>query len=158
MGYYNTAFKMGEARFVQRIKESGGVGYILPDLPVEEYGNLHRLSAEAGIEPIILMTPTSTDRRLAQLGAASRGMVYVVARKGVTGSKTSMGDDVVALIARCRQHTDLPIGVGFGISCKADMDFLRGHADLAIVGTAALKIWQESGAEGLRRFFAELMA
>ncbi|MDO7634460.1 MAG: tryptophan synthase subunit alpha, partial [Porticoccaceae bacterium] len=84
--------------------------------------------------------------------------VYVVARKGVTGSKTSMGDDVVALIARCRQHTDLPMGVGFGISCKADMDFLRGHADLAIVGTAALKIWQESGAEGLRRFFAELMA
>ena len=83
MGYYNTAFKMGEARFVQRIKESGGVGYILPDLPVEESGNLHRLSAEAGIEPIILMTPTSTDRRLAQLGAASRGMVYVVARKGV---------------------------------------------------------------------------
>ncbi len=158
MGYYNTAFKMGEARFVQRIKESGGVGYILPDLPVEESGNLHRLSAEAGIEPIILMTPTSTDRRLAQLGAASRGMVYVVARKGVTGSKTNMGDDVVALIARCRQHTDLPMGVGFGISCKADMDFLRGHADLAIVGTAALKIWQESGAEGLRRFFAELMA
>ena len=158
MGYYNTAFKMGEARFVQRIKESGGVGYILPDLPVEESGNLHRLSAEAGIEPIILMTPTSTDRRLAQLGAASRGMVYVVARKGVTGSKTSMGDDVVALIARCRQHTDLPMGVGFGISCKADMDFLRGHADLAIVGTAALKIWQESGAEGLRGFFAELMA
>jgi tryptophan synthase alpha chain len=50
------------------------------------------------------------------------------------------------------------MGVGFGISCKADMDFLRGHADLAIVGTAALKIWQESGAEGLRRFFAELMA
>ena len=153
MGYYNTAFKMGEARFVQRIKESGGVGYILPDLPVEESGNLHRLSAEAGIEPIILMTPTSTDRRLAQLGAASRGMVYVVARKGVTGSKTSMGDDVVALIARCRQHTDLPMGVGFGISCKADMDFLRGHADLAIVGTAALKIWQESGAEGAAPFF-----
>ncbi len=77
MGYYNTAFKMGEDVFVKRIQEAGGVGYILPDLPVEESDNLHRLSAEAGIEPIILMTPTSSEKRLAQLGAASRGMVYV---------------------------------------------------------------------------------
>lgn len=158
MGYYNTVFKMGEDVFVQRLKEAGGVGYILPDLPVEEAGNLHALSAEADVEPVILMTPTSSDKRLAQLGAASRGMVYAVARKGVTGSKTDMGDDVVALIDRCRQHTDVPIGVGFGISSKADMDFLKGSADLAIVGTAALKIWEQSGAEGLRGFFAELMA
>lgn len=158
MGYYNTAFKMGEETFVKRIKEAGGVGYILPDLPVEEFANLHRLSEQEGIEPIVLMTPTSTDGRLAKLGAASRGMVYVVARKGVTGSKTTMGDDVLSLIARCRQHTELPIGVGFGVSCKADMDFLRGTADLAIVGTAALKTWEASGAEGLKVFFAELMA
>jgi tryptophan synthase alpha chain len=158
MGYYNTVFKMGEETFVKRVKDAGGVGYILPDLPVEESANLHRLSEEAGIEPIILMTPTSTDKRLAQLGAVSRGLVYVVARKGVTGSKTNMGDDVLALIERCRQHTNVPIGVGFGISGKQDMDFLRGSADMAIVGTAALKTWEESGADGLRKFFAELMA
>ncbi|MFB0990551.1 MAG: tryptophan synthase subunit alpha, partial [Porticoccaceae bacterium] len=75
MGYYNTAFIMGEEVFVKRLKDAGGVGYILPDLPVEESANLHRLSEEAGIEPIILMTPTSSDKRLAQLGASSRGMV-----------------------------------------------------------------------------------
>lgn len=158
MGYYNTAFKMGEEVFVQRIKASGGVGYILPDLPVEESSNLHKLSQQAGIEPIILMTPTSSDKRLATLGEASRGMVYVVARKGVTGSKTNMGDDVISLVERCRQHTNVPMGVGFGISSKADMDFLRGTADLAIVGTAALKTWESSGAKGLKVFFAELMA
>ena len=158
MGYYNTAFKMGEAKFVKRIKEAGGVGYILPDLPVEESDNLHQLSADAGIEPIILMTPTSSEKRLAQLGAASRGMVYVVARRGVTGSKTNMGDDVISLVARCRQHTSVPIGVGFGISSKADLDVLRGSADLAIIGTAALKTWEASGAAGLKTFFKDLMA
>jgi tryptophan synthase alpha chain len=158
MGYYNTVFKMGEETFVKRLKESGGSGYILPDLPVEESANLHGLSEEAGIEPIILMTPTSSDKRLAQLGAVSRGLVYVVARKGVTGSKTNMGDDVLALIERCRQHTSAQIGVGFGISGKEDMDFLRGSADMAIVGTAALKTWEQSGADGLLKFFAELMA
>ncbi len=158
MGYYNTAFKMGEDVFIERLKAAGGVGFILPDLPIEEAGNLHRLADEAGIEPVILMTPTSSDKRLAQLGTASRGMVYAVARKGVTGSKTNMGDDVVALIERCRQHTDVPIGVGFGISSKEDMDFLRGHADMAIIGTAALKVWEQSGTEGLREFFKQLMS
>jgi tryptophan synthase alpha chain len=158
MGYYNTAFRMGEAVFVQRVKDAGGVGYILPDLPVEESTNLHALSEKAGIEPIILMTPTSSDKRLAVLGKASRGMVYAVARKGVTGSKTSMDEDVLGLIARCKKHTQVPIGVGFGISKKADLEFLRGSADLAIVGTAALKIWESSGPDGLRAFFSELMS
>lgn len=158
MGYYNTVFRMGESVFVDRLKQAGGVGYILPDLPVEESENLHHLSEQAGVEPIILMTPTSSDRRLAVLGAASRGMVYAVARKGVTGSKTNLGDDVLGLIDRCRQHTDVPIGVGFGISSKSDLDFLRGSADLAIVGTAALKTWELSGAEGLRCFLKELMS
>ena len=105
MGYYNTAFRMGEELFVRRIKEAGGSGYILPDLPVEESSNLHAVSEQEGIEPIILMTPTSSDKRLAKLGEASRGMVYAVARKGVTGSKTDMSDDVIDLVNRCRQHT-----------------------------------------------------
>ena len=158
MGYYNTAFRMGEELFVKRIKEAGGSGYILPDLPVEESSNLHAISEREGIEPIILMTPTSSDKRLAKLGEASRGMVYAVARKGVTGSKTDMSDDVIDLVNRCRQHTTVPIGVGFGISSKTDMDFLRGTADLAIVGTAALKVWEESREDGLTKFFEELMA
>ena len=92
------------------------------------------------------------------MGQASRGMVYAVARKGVTGSKTNLGDDVISLINRCRKHTDVPIGVGFGISSKADMDFLRGAADLAIVGTAALQTWEDSGPEGLKAFFEELLS
>jgi tryptophan synthase alpha chain len=158
MGYYNTAFRMGEELFVRRIKDAGGSGYILPDLPVEESSNLHAISEQEGIEPIILMTPTSSDKRLAKLGEASRGLVYAVARKGVTGSKTDMSDDVIDLVNRCRQHTTVPIGVGFGISSKTDMDFLRGTADLAIVGTAALKVWEESREDGLTKFFEELMA
>lgn len=156
MGYYNTAFKMGEERFIQRLKDAGGVGYILPDLPIEEAANLHHLSEQAGVEPIILMTPTNSDKRLAQLGAAARGFVYAVARKGVTGSKTAMGDDVADMVLRCRKYTSVPIGVGFGISSREDMEFLRGTADIAIVGTAALKTWEESGADGLRQFFTSL--
>ena len=158
MGYYNTIYKMGEAQFIERLADVGGVAFIVPDLPIEESENLYRLSAAAAIEPIVLMTPTTSDARLAVLGQACRGMAYVVARKGVTGSKTAMGDDVLALIDRCRRHTEVPIGVGFGVSSRVDLEVLRGAADVAIVGTAALRAWQTGGADGLREFFKALMA
>ncbi|MBQ0798785.1 MAG: tryptophan synthase subunit alpha [Porticoccaceae bacterium] len=157
MGYYNTAFKLGEAEFMQSLQAAGGSGYIIPDLPLEEAGEMHRLSAEVDLDPIILMTPTNTDARLKTLGEAAKGFVYAVARKGVTGSKTQMDAEVTSFIEHCRQYTDLPIGVGFGISDKTDMDFLRGKADIAIIGTAALKKWEEGGEDALRGFFSELL-
>ncbi|MCK9469721.1 MAG: tryptophan synthase subunit alpha [Porticoccaceae bacterium] len=156
MGYYNTAFKMGAETFLTRLREAGGCGYILPDLPVDEARELHSLSAQYGLDPVLLMTPTSTDRSLEKLGAAARGMIYAVARKGVTGSKTDMGDDLDQFLARCRRHTNLPIGVGFGVSTRQDIDFLRGRADMVIIGTAALRAWEEGGVEGLRSFFRDL--
>ncbi len=156
MGYYNTAFKMGAETFLRRLKEAGGCGYILPDLPVDEAGELHRLSESFGLDPVLLMTPTSTERSLQKIGAAARGMIYAVARKGVTGAKTDMGDELDAYLARCRRYTDLPIGVGFGVSSKDDIDFLRGRADMVIIGTAALRAWEDGGADGLRSFFSSI--
>lgn len=158
MGYYNTVFKMGEATFVNRLAAAGGCGYIVPDLPVEEAGKLHDLSASRGLAPIVLMTPTNTEARLQLLGDASQGFIYAVARKGVTGNKTEMGDDLDAFIRRCRAHTTLPIGVGFGVKQKSDLDFLRGRADIAIIGTAALSAWEEGGENALRDFFMALTA
>lgn len=156
MGYYNTVFKMGAETFLTRLKAVGGCGYILPDLPVEEAVELHQLSKEVAIDPIVLMTPTNTDVRLAKVAAAARGFVYAVARKGVTGSHTEMSDDVENFIQRCRRFTSLPVGVGFGVSEKRDIDYLRGKADIAIIGTAALKSWEQGGEPSLREFFAGL--
>lgn len=158
MGYYNTVFKMGAQAFVERLAAAGGSGYILPDLPVEEAGELHRLSRSARLAPVVLMTPTNTETRLRRLGAAAGGFIYAVARKGVTGTQTDMSDELADFIARCRRHSRLPIAVGFGISRRADMDFLRGKADIAIIGTAALQAWEDSGESGLRAFFTELLS
>ena len=156
MGYYNTVFKMGEERFIERLKAAGGAGFIVPDLPIEEAGDLYAIAAREGISPIILMTPTTSDARMAKLAKAASGFVYVVARKGVTGSKTQMGDDVKALVERVRQHTDVPVAVGFGISGRDDIDFLKDIADIAIIGTAALKTWEEQGPEAFNELFASL--
>ena len=156
MGYYNTAYKMGPQKFIQRLKDAGAVGYILPDLPIEEAAELHSLSAANLMSPILLMTPTNTDDRLSQLGQHASGFVYAVARKGVTGQKTVMDDTVGSFIERCKEATDKPIGVGFGISAKEDLDYLKGKAEIAIIGTAALKAWEKGETEGLRQFFTDL--
>lgn len=156
MGYYNTAFRMGHAVFVERLARAGAVGFILPDLPIEEAGELHALALARDLAPIILMTPTSSDDRLAQLAAAAHGFVYVVARKGVTGSSTAMDEDVVALLARCRRVTRLPLALGFGVATAADIEFIADHADIAIIGTAALRAWEAGRDEGLRDFLTAL--
>lgn len=157
MGYYNTVFKTGHRRFLERLRAAGAVGFILPDLPVEEAQELHEIAAELDLSPIILMTPTNSDERLEQLARAADGFIYTVARKGVTGSNTNMNQQVADFIRRCRAHTDLPLAVGFGVSNAQDIAFIGKHADIAVIGTAALKAWESGGDASLRRFFEQLL-
>ena len=158
MGYYNTVFKTGHRQFLQQLKDAGGVGFILPDLPIEEASELHEIARELELAPIVLMTPTSNDQRLAELATAAAGFIYAVARKGVTGSSTDMNRDVAQFIDRCRHHTALPLAIGFGVSEKQDIDFIGQHADIAVIGTAALRTWESGGEQGLREFFGDLLA
>lgn len=157
MGYYNTVFKTGHRNFLQRLKDAGGDAFILPDLPVEEAAELHQIAAELELSPIILMTPTNSEQRLAQLAQCADGFIYTVARKGVTGSNTDMNQEVAEFIERCRQHTDLPLAVGFGVSEAKDVAFIGQHADIAVIGTAALKAWESGGEDSLRAFFDQLI-
>ncbi len=157
MGYYNTVFKTGHRAFLEQLKDAGAHGFILPDLPVDEAQELHSIASELELSPIVLMTPTNSDERLAQLANAADGFIYAVARKGVTGSETQMNQEVAEFIQRCRHLTDLPLAIGFGVSSANDIDFIGQHADIAVIGTAALKAWEEQGAQGLRLFFTQLL-
>lgn len=158
MGYFNTVYKTGPKQFLQRLKEAGGSGFILPDLPVDEATELHDIAAELDLDPIVLMTPTNSAERLERLAQSASGFIYCVARKGVTGSQTDMNREVADFIAKCRTVTDLPLAVGFGVSTRKDIDFIAEHADIAVIGTAALKTWEEEGAEGLGKFFDTLVS
>jgi len=157
MGYYNTVFKTGHLEFMQRLKKAGAYGFILPDLPIDEAGELHSIAKELDLAPIILMTPTNTDSRLKQLAEFADGFIYTVARKGVTGSDTDMNIEVSKFINRCRKFTNLPLAVGFGVSKSDDVKFIGEHADIAVIGTAALNAWEDAGEQGLRDFFTQLL-
>ncbi|MEO0367297.1 MAG: tryptophan synthase subunit alpha [Pseudomonadota bacterium] len=157
MGYYNTVFKTGHRAFMERLKDAGGHGFILPDLPIDEANELHSIAAELDLSPIILMTPTNSDERLDKLAESARGFIYAVARKGVTGKDTDMNREVADFIERCRSHTDLPLAVGFGVTTAQDIAFIGNHADIAVIGTAALKAWEQDSEDGLRAFFKQLL-
>ncbi|MBI2505956.1 MAG: tryptophan synthase subunit alpha [Candidatus Latescibacteria bacterium] len=158
MGYYNTVFRLGHGLFCTQLQARGGVGFILPDLPVEEYGDLFAHSARCELSPIMLMAPTNTDARLAHIGRHARGMVYAVARKGVTGSKTELEAGIYDFVARCRKATDLPLGLGFGLRQGEDIRRLQGQVEVAIVGSALLESWEREGREGYRKLLQELCA
>lgn len=158
MGYFNSVFRMGAESFCARLSEAGMEGFIIPDLPVEEAGELNAAARGLELDPILIMTPTNSPARLAEIGRQASGFVYCTARTGVTGRRTDLSQGVAAFVERCRAATSLPLGLGFGIKTAADVRGVRGLADIAIVGTAGTEAWDELGGDGYRRLLKTLAA
>ena len=158
MGYCNTAFSMGFENYCVNIRENGGEGFIIPDLPLEEYGDLFEYSRQHDLDPIMLCTPTNTEERLRKICGHGRGFIYCVARKGVTGKNTELDISAEKILQQCRLYTDLPLALGFGLSHAEDLRWLHGKAEIAIVGSALLKTWEAEGETGYRKHLLSLAA
>ncbi|MHB8790089.1 MAG: tryptophan synthase subunit alpha [Desulfobulbaceae bacterium] len=157
MTYYNILFCFGEEAFIQRTAEMGMKGLIVPDLPPEEGETYLRRCREQTIAPIMFFTPTSTDERMRKVAGHGDGFIYCVARKGVTGRQTAMDDTLAGYLERCREATDLPLAVGFGISSRKDVAMLEGKADMAVIGTATIRLVDEQGPEAVGPFIKGLL-
>lgn len=156
MSYYNIPFKYGLEAFAARLAAAGVRGAIVPDLPPEEAGPHLSAMEDAGLDPIFIFSPNTSDARLRKIALHARGFVYCVARKGVTGARTDFGAELDAYLARCRAATPLPLALGFGVKDRADVDALRGKADIAVVGTQTLRVMEERGVGAVRDFVASL--
>ncbi len=157
MTYYNIVFRYGEKQFLERAAAIGMTGTLIPDLPPEEGGSYFVTSHELELAPITFFTPTSTDARMRQVADQGAGFVYVVARRGVTGEHTEMDTGLIAYLGRCRQATDLPLAVGFGIAEREDVAMLEGRADMAVIGTATIRLVDAQGPEAVGGFIAGLL-
>jgi tryptophan synthase alpha chain len=139
MGYANPVEVMGYEKFAKNAAKAGVDGVITVDLPPEESEGVLPHLRMAGIDPVFLLAPTSTDERIKKICAAASGFVYYVSLKGVTGASTLDLDSVAARLADIRKHTDLPVGVGFGIK-NADIARQVGAiADAVVVGSALVQ-------------------
>lgn len=144
--YANPVLRMGEAAFVRAAVEAGVDGVLVLDLPVEEAGPFRGRLVEAGLDPIFLLSPTTTDERIRASAAMGSGFLYVISRLGVTGARDRMASDVEPLLKRIRAQSDLPLAVGFGISRPEHVADVGRWADAAVVGSALVNVIAEHGA------------
>jgi len=148
MTYYNPVFKYGEDAFIRDAVEAGVDGIIVPDLPPDEAGEIIRLSkhGSAGkrLDTIFLVAPTSTPARIKKITSASSGFVYYVSMTGITGAKLALDENIVTHLNQVKQATDKPVAVGFGIATPEQARVIAGIADGVIVGSAIVRIFNES--------------
>ena len=152
MTYYNILFRYGVDAFVARMAKAGLRGAIIPDLPPEEGGEYLKAMTDHKLSPVLIFSPTTPFERMQYLSGFADGFVYCVARKGVTGAKTDFTRGISEYLSRCRKASPLPLAVGFGVKEKADVDYLAGKADIAVIGTKILRVMEKDGVRAVGDF------
>ena len=139
MGYLNPIEIMGYETFAKAAQAAGVDGVLTVDLPPEEGMGVLPMFREHGLDPIFLISPTTPTVRMQSVAAAGGGFVYYVSLKGVTGANTLDVAQVAQRLAQIREHTDLPVGVGFGIKDATTAAAVAQVADAVVVGSAVIK-------------------
>jgi tryptophan synthase alpha chain len=145
--YANPILRMDPVVFARDARAAGVDGVLILDYPVEEAEPLRAPMVEAGIDPIFLIGPTTTDERIRQSGELGRGFLYVISRMGVTGVRDALATDVGGLLARVRAQSALPLALGFGISTPEHVAGACRSADAAVVGSALVQVIADHAGE-----------
>lgn len=149
MTYWNLVERYGPQAFARDLASAGGCGLITPDLTPDEAGEWIVASDEFGLDRIFLVSPSSTDARIASTTAACRGWVYATSVMGVTGTRTTTSSAAPGLVAKVREAApDLPVGVGLGVSNGDQAADVARYADAVIVGSAFVKLLIENDRSG----------
>ncbi|MGH3412682.1 MAG: tryptophan synthase subunit alpha [Marmoricola sp.] len=135
----------GVERFAADLAAVGGAGLITPDLTPDSAEDWIGAADAHDLDKVFLVAPSSTDARLALTAAACRGFVYATAVMGVTGARTRTSELAAPLVERTRRVTDLPVGVGLGVSTREQAAEVAGYADAVIVGSAFVRTLLDAG-------------
>ena len=142
MGYLNPVEAMGYEVFAEAAQQAGVDGLLLVDLPPEEASEFNELLYQRDIDPVYLLAPTSTPQRMEIVSLEARGFVYYVSIRGVTGAAELDYDEIRQSINEIRQHTRLPVGVGFGINSPETAVKIGANADAVIIGSAIVRMME----------------
>ena len=133
---------------MERCRECGIQGVIVPDMPFEEKGELREVCREYGVEIISLIAPTSHER-ITAIAKEAEGYIYCVSSLGVTGMRKEISTDIQGMVDKVRQVTKVPCAVGFGISTPEQAQKMAAVSDGVIVGSRIVKIVEEYGDEAV---------
>jgi tryptophan synthase alpha chain len=161
MTYWNPVLRWGIDAFARDLAAAGGLGLITPDLIPEEADEWMAASEAHDLDRIFLVAPSSTPERLAKTVEATRGFVYAASTMGVTGARDAVSSAAPELVARIKEVSDVPVGVGLGVRSREQAAEIGAYADGVIVGSAlvsalkdglaAVQALTEELAEGVRQ-------
>jgi tryptophan synthase alpha chain len=158
MGYANPIERMGLADFVARARAAGVDGVLIVDYPPEESADWLEALGGSGIDPIFLLSPTSSDQRIDLVAKVAKGYIYYVSLKGVTGAANIDLADVEAMVKRIRARTAVPVGVGFGIRDGETARRVGRVADAVVIGSHIVQAIADAPGDGAPEVAASVMA
>jgi tryptophan synthase alpha chain len=160
MGYANPIEHMGTETFVRTAKDAGVDGVLVVDYPPEECEDFAQQCRAAGIDPIFLLAPTSSQARIDQVGKVAAGYIYYVSLKGVTGSANLDTKAVAGIIPQIRAASHVPIAVGFGIRDAQSAVAVGQTADAVVIGSRIVQLLEETPSaervQSLERFLRDI--
>jgi tryptophan synthase alpha chain len=145
-GYYNPFLHYGIDKLCTDAKDAGVDAFLIVDLPPEEASEIKKYADDNEIDIIFLLAPTSTDDRIKLIANKASGFIYFVSVTGVTGARSSLDTSLSSYIKQIRKFTDLPVGIGFGISSPEHVREVAEYTDAVIVGSAIIKIIEKNSA------------
>ena len=146
-GYYNPFLSYGLQKFSKDAHEAGVDGVLVVDLPPEEAEEFKTHADRAGLNLVFLLAPTSTSERIRLVAEQASGFVYLVSVIGVTGARPDMDYTLDALVNEIKESTQLPVGIGFGVSTAGQASRITKVADAVIVGSALVRIIEKNGSD-----------
>jgi tryptophan synthase alpha chain len=140
MTYFNTIYRYGVEKFLKKAGGSGVNGIIVPDLSLEEFNNYRSYFRKADIDNIMFASLTSGKERLKAVAKKSRGFIYCVSVKGVTGVRNNVNPEVIKFLKDLRKITELPLALGFGLSNSQQINRVKDYCDGIIIGSKILSL------------------
>jgi len=145
MGYYNPILQYGEEKLIKDVKEAGGNGFIVVDLPPEEAVKFRSFCTKDGLSYVPLVAPSTTDERLKLLAEIADSFIYVVSRMGTTGATQSVSTEISSLVTRVRKFSgETPLAVGFGVSTREHFLTVGSVSDGVVIGSKIITLIDEA--------------
>jgi len=145
MSYLNPLLAYGYGRLARDARVAGIQGFIVPDLPLEECGELRDAFEPEGLALVQMVTPVTPPARLAMLSRESQGFIYAVTMTGTTGGAVAVPDALLDWLDGVRRDAAVPVCAGFGVRNAAQVARLAGHVDGVIVGSALVEELERGG-------------
>jgi tryptophan synthase alpha chain len=156
MTYWNPVIQFGIDRFADELVAAGGAGLITPDLVPDEAADWLATSDRTGLDRVFLAAPSSTQARLSQAVASSRGFVYAVSTMGITGARADVDRAARGMVSRLRDAGATSTCVGIGVSTPEQVREILGYADGAIVGSLLVQALADGGVDAVAAAAAQL--